>query len=130
MDIRKTSDVIQEIENLSNAIKKEKKRDFSDPDDWDNGTTGGQPNACVYILWAEKEDERPVYVGETVNLGKRLWEHDRPENTWTKPWEYVQYISDPTIDDGEFRLLFESFLIYVLDPIDNNLKRKSKEKNQ
>jgi hypothetical protein len=69
-------------------------------------------------------------VGETVNLGNRLWQHNRPENTWTKPWKHVQYISDPKLDDGEFRLLFESFLIYVLDPIDNNLKRKSKEKSQ
>ena len=138
----KSSKVIEDIRNLQNSLEKENKRYFpingsnNWNDDWPKHGkgipyTGGQKNASVYILWDEKEAERPVYVGETGReLGYRLWKHDRPENTWTKAWKYVQYISDPKLDDGEFRLLFESFLIYVLDPIDNNPKRKNERKNQ
>lgn len=125
-----TNKVIQEIKTLVESLEKEKKRAYSEAGDWDGGTTGGQPHPSVYVLWANKDDETPVYVGETVNLGNRLWQHNLPTNMWTKPWQYVQYVSDPKLDNDEFRLLLESFLVYVLNPSDNNPKRKDKRADQ
>jgi len=113
------------LEGLYTRLLSERKRYYG-PDwgDWEGGTTGGQPHPCIYVLWQPDESNSPSYVGETVNLGKRLDEHDK-ETGWSEPrWSHVQYLSDEALEDGEFRQLFECLCIWMLSPKDNNPRRK------
>ena len=123
----KIKDTIEKLQNLFGKLEKEKKREYGgDWTDWTNDTTGGQDYPCVYCLWQEGSQENPSYVGETVDLGKRLWEHDKATG-WSDPkWKFVQYISEKSLKNGEFRQLFECFCIYILEPKDNNIRRKPK----
>ncbi len=119
---------IKKLQDLFGRFEKETKREYGgDWKDWEpSRTTGGQKHPCVYCLWQEGSQENPSYVGETVDLGKRLWDHDKATG-WSDPkWKFVQYVSDELLEDGEFRQLFECFCIYILKPKDNNIKRKPK----
>lgn len=110
----------QDLITLFEKLQREDKWLYGgDWSQWEGGTTGGQPHECIYLLWQEGEDERPSYVGETINLGVRLADHEKAEG-WTEPkWTYVQYLSDPRFEDLRFRRLFECFCILFLNPKDN-----------
>lgn len=104
--------------DLFNSLQEQKIRKYSeDWSDWDGGTTGID-GACIYVL-LNIDQERPQYVGETVNLGKRLSEHFYAQG-WTQPqWTHVCYVEDERLKDKRFRLLFEKFCIHILNPTDN-----------
>ena len=126
---RTEGSVMNDLKYLVRRLLDEKKRRWGEgwEEDWEGGTTGGQPYPCVYCLWQEGEHKRPAYVGETVNLGNRLWVHDKAAG-WSEPkWSSVQYLSHKLLENGEFRQLFECFCICILDPKDNNQRRKVKE---
>ncbi len=122
MKVNKYEETCQDLVALFEKLQREKKRFYGgDWSDWENGTTGGQPYPCVYVLWQEGEDERPSYVGESRELGGRLANHENPKGwTWTEPkWTYVQYLADQRFENLRFRRLFECFCIWVLNPKDN-----------
>lgn len=120
---------LEDLRYLFRRLQEEKMREWGEgwEEDWEGGTTGGQPYPCVYCLWQEGSETRPSYVGETVALGKRLWGHDKATG-WSEPrWSRVQYLSHKLLENGQFRQLFECFCICILDPKDNDLRRKTKK---
>lgn len=89
--------------------------------DWERGSTGGQTHACIYLL-IRPDKQSLQYVGQTVDLGARLAQHDKPQ-AWSEPrWNHVRYLSAPELDNERFRVLFESFCIHILNPSDNGIR--------
>ena len=104
------------------AMRSQSRRRYADPwDDWPNQNTG-RPNPVVYALWADSHTDGVLYIGQTVDLGKRLAEHDAATG-WGTKFEYVTYIDLPEFGDPALRLLDEHFLITVFDPPENDKSR-------
>jgi len=119
-------DPFTKLSSLFAEINNSKMRFYGAPwSDWENQSTGVR-NPSVYFLFVRSKDSKPTYIGETVNLGKRLDEHDKSYNTWIDgKWQYVKYIDNNLLSDGQLRQLFECFCIYILNPANNNVKRKT-----
>ncbi len=66
------------------AMRSQPRRRYADPwEDWPNRNTG-RSDPVVYALWADSHNEGVLYVGQTVDLGKRLAEHDAAAGWGTK----------------------------------------------
>jgi len=113
------------LKDYFNSITSSKMRYYGEPwDTWDNCSTGIK-GPCIYFLYKDNNDHKPIYIGETINLGKRLNEHKNVKD-WGNTWNYVRYINEPLLENGQFRQLFECFCIYLLEPDDNNERRSNK----
>jgi len=101
------------------AMRSQAPRDWNNPANWPEGETGGHKHPVVYTLWTHAPDSVPLYVGETVDLGKRLSAHFNA--SWrTSPPRFVRYIELPEFECTQVRLLAERFLIVSMKPTDNS----------
>lgn len=63
------------------------------------------PFGCfVYFLWADSRD-RPVYVGATTNLPKRLWHHAREKQGLWSTYSLIRCKDEATMWRLESRLI-------------------------
>jgi hypothetical protein len=87
--------------------------------DWQSQKGENRSSSCIYSLYTGKTRESVVFVGETDNLAQRLREWNTLNGAAEKKWRYVQSLSDAALTNARFRRLFESYCIFLLDPIEN-----------
>jgi len=115
----------------SDELRTCQKRCYEDESDWDAGRTHFE-GPVIYLLWGSADATRPLYVGQTRNLGKRLWEHwhsewndERLPTGWSggdRP-SHVTYINVDEFDRASVLSLFERFLMAVWEPPHNDLRK-------
>jgi hypothetical protein len=112
---------------LSRTFISAKRRCYDSATDWHDGRTHVE-GLVAYAIWDAEGAENPIYVGQTRNLGKRLWEHWH--SNWTlssQPTVYlpthVSYISDSALSDDWTLSALERFLMAVWRPIFNDPKK-------
>ena len=114
------SELFTKLEQLLAKFESQPIRAYTEPwSDWPGGVTGGQDFPCIYCLYSEQDPSSLLYVGETVNLGVRLSEHDNDRRHTHTNWKYVRYLADQWFADLRQRKLFESFCICFLNPLEN-----------
>lgn len=101
------------------ALRGEKRRYFGEGwGDWEGQSTG-VTGAVVYCLWVGFDASQPEYIGETTNLGPRLFEHFAAPG-WDPTPTYVSYFRDERLADPAIRILLERFAIAALRPNQNS----------
>lgn len=105
------------------AMISQSRRHYADPwDDWPNRNTGVHRHPVLYALWADREESLPIYVGQTVNMGKRLSEHFAA-SWWSRPPKYVTYLDLPDFDDPAILSVAEKYLMAIMRPTDNDPRK-------
>lgn len=91
----------------------------------------GNGHSGVYFVM--NENDQLLYVGQSKDLGKRLYDHFPPKKennicvctfkeTWSESPRYL-YVATAPNDAIWERLSFEEFLIQKFNPIDNTMGR-------
>lgn len=105
------------------AMRSQPRRQYAEP--WDDWTKPNEPAnrlPVVYALWASQEQDIPIYVGQTVNLWKRLSEHFHADHWRVQP-KFVTFIELPEFENPSTVSLVEKFLIATMQPTENDPRR-------
>lgn len=79
-------------------------------DGWENNVENDKPTPCVYVFY--DEGQRPVYIGETKNLTKRITQHHNDRWWFQSPTaETFAYI---TVRDLKLRRKIEKVMIKLV----------------
>ena len=80
----------------------------------------GVPEVCVAYVVFRAGQERPLYVGISIDPGSRLLAHARRSHWWPKGG-HVLFLHPPHVD-RVYREVFEQDVITDLDPVHNKIR--------
>jgi hypothetical protein len=88
-------------------------------DDWPDGNTGCHEHPVVYGLWNNVDEINPVYIGQSIDLGKRLSDHFKGDY-WSREIKYASFLEHEDFTNPSILSITEKFLFAVFKPTDND----------
>lgn len=77
----------------------------------------------IYALWLSANDKNPVYIGQSIDVGRRFWVHFDVDYWGEFKPKYASIIESEKFVDPWFLTLVERFLITVIRPRKNDPKK-------
>jgi hypothetical protein len=84
--------VMADLKEISIQFRGERKRAYAKPfNDWPGGYTSCHAHPVVYALWSTTLIDKPLYIGHTTDLGKRLDIHHKRQG-WSHPFTHASFV--------------------------------------